>query len=162
MTEKENTEKEANGRTLEALFGLLDDYSDRSIGYGGFFVASIFGMYSLLAVIERNIPGIVWIAIYSLLWLFGGYSMATFGWYLDLTNRITADIRNLSPDFRKKMNEIFKQSEKGVWFWMHRLASWRVRHPKLTIIVLFTYYVIMTCTPFVVVLFWMKSVPLFP
>jgi len=159
---KSNDENERNGRTLEAFLGLLDDYSDRSIGWGGFFVASMFGMYALLSVVGEPVPGIVWIAMYLLLWIFGGYSMANFLWYFDLTNRITAEIRMLSPEFQMKMNEMFEQSEKGIWFWMHKFARWRVVHPRFAIILFFSYYVTMTWLPLVVVLFWMKSVPLFP
>lgn len=162
MTEKADDRNEKNAETLQALLGLLDDYSDRSIGWGGFFVASMFGMFSLLTVLGKPVPGIMWIAIYFMLWVFGGYSMANFGWYLDLANKITAEIRILSPEFQKKMNGIFRQSERGLWSWMHKFAHWRVKHPTFTVILFFTFYAVMGWVPFLVVLFWMRSIPLFP
>jgi len=162
---KKNIEKSDNvqpetSRALEAFLGLLDDYSDRSIGWGGFFIASMFGMYSLVSMVSKPVPGVVWAIVYFLLWIFGGYAMANFVWYFELANNITAEIRLLSPDFDRRLIKMLKRSDKGFWSLLCWFARWRARHPRLTIIILFVFYVCITWLPFLLIL-WIKSIPFY-
>jgi len=158
--EKSDDSEPATNRTLEAFIGLLDDYSDRSIGWGGFFVASMFGMYSLLSIADKLVPGLVWAIVYFFLWIFGGYSMLNFIWYFELANNITDEIRLLSPDFNRRLIEMLKRADKGVWSWLFWFARWRNRNPSLTIILLVTFYISITWLPFFLTL-WIKSIPFF-
>jgi len=151
----------SKSQTLEAFVGLWDDYADRSIGWGGFFVASMFGMYSLLGIIDAKVPGFMWVLVYFLLWGFGAYSLANFLWYFELSNCITEEVRCLCPDFKSKLQIMLNRNKRGFYSLMHSFSRWRERHPKLTSIILFSYYIGITWVPLFVVLFWLKSVPFF-
>ena len=76
-----------NNDTTSRLAALLDFYSDRAVAHASFFVASVFGTFSLLFLV-KNWYSLVLVAMpYSILVLFGIYSLLNFGKYASLAEK---------------------------------------------------------------------------
>lgn len=94
--EKENGKGEKIVRDTELLAtrigALLDFYSDRAVAHASFFVASIFGIVTILAIIQQlgDILS-VWISIplfYAFSYM-GYYTLTRFGYYADISQRLS-------------------------------------------------------------------------
>lgn len=100
--EKENRKDEKIDRDTElptaSIGALLDFYSDRAVAHASFFVASIFGLITLLAVIAQLNNNLKWFSIPLSWWsipLFlvfsyvGYYTLARFGFHADIAQKFS-------------------------------------------------------------------------
>lgn len=107
--------KEKEDRDAELLAtrigGLLDFYSDRAVAHASFFVASIFGLITLLSIIGQLDTGLKWFSIPLFWWsipLFfafsyvGYYTLGRFSYYADISQRLSA---GYYADISRKLGE---------------------------------------------------------
>lgn len=147
---------------------LQDFYSKRAVAHASFFVASIFGLFTVLSFIERVLPSVVTVnqifllplksvgylllyIIYWLIWLFGLYSLYNFGLYstksqhaeVKLAEKQDALIRGeIKNDTKFPKNYLaFKDQDQE-----HKSLSWLKRN-NLAIFVLF--YLLFGLLPFI-------------
>lgn len=87
---------------------LLDFYSDRAVAHASFFVASIFGLVTLLTIIQQLNMHLTWVSIplswYSILLFFafsylGYYTLGRFGFYADMSQKLN--------EYGLKLEEVF-------------------------------------------------------
>jgi hypothetical protein len=126
MTEEpteQKTDKIAN--KIAARSALLDFYSDRAVAFGGFFLASVFGILTMLAIVQgikcsdSNLT-IVFVSLsfvpYLIFALIGYISLRQFVSYARIANQIeggTGEAESLR--FYAQLSEEIKDANKGFW-----------------------------------------------
>jgi len=157
--------------TFKRLSIVQDFFSKRAVAHASFFVASMFGLFTILSLMEKFIDrmpfhGVTWqltwdwnftrflllSSSYVFIWLFGLYSFGNFSYYATLAQRVEEKIA------KNKDNEIINESKKGLggilkWFYDfksgHRQEGsfgWVRRHNT---ILLFILYLLVGSFPFI-------------
>jgi hypothetical protein len=102
------------GLKTARLAAFLDFYSDRATAHASLFVASLFGIFTLLAIVQ-NLSGFgVWasIIIYFALIYAGYFTLVRFGFYADISQRITEGLEQRSTFKNVKWeNKVEKEKE---------------------------------------------------
>jgi len=156
-----------NEDTFKSLSIVQDFFSKRAVAHASFFVASMFGLFTILSFMERDVNRIslAWnwnlrlsllSATYWFIWLFGFYSLGNFGYYATLAQHAEEKIAE------NKDNEIINESKKGLgrilkWFYDfksgHRkegLFGWVRKHNT---IMFFLFYIVIGFFPFISIVF---------
>jgi len=125
--------------TREALGIDADFNSTRAVAHASFFVASVFGLFTILASMERfSLMGKIFLSFtYWFIWLFGLYSFLNFSRYSihaqQAKNRIVGEIEGLMNPLGKD-----KGQEKIIrWFENKRTSSWVHDHDLILFMVLY-------------------------
>jgi len=161
-----------NEDTFKSLSIVQDFFSKRAVAHASFFVASIFGLFTILSFMEKSISRIplsevIWqlawdwnfarlillSSTYWFIWLFGLYSFANFNFYATLAQHAEEKIAE------NKDNEIINESKKGLggilkWFYDFKsgllqkgLSGWIRNHE--TILLSTLYFLLIGLFPFI-------------
>lgn len=102
------------------LSSLLEFYSDRAIAHASFLVACIFGLFTILSVMN-NVFGkfslLVWILLaitYWVLWSFGLYSLLNFGFFATVA-QVSKEMITEGSDLEKDVMEKAKKMKRGIF-----------------------------------------------
>lgn len=98
---------EMDNSDYAALSALLDFYSDRATAHASLFVACVFGLFTILAILEKNI--IILSLAYWFLFGSGLYELLNFGQYAKDADVIK---RYIEIPKEKLVNDIKKQVDK--------------------------------------------------
>ncbi len=74
------------GDKISSLSAILDFYSDRAIAHASFFLASFFGLFTVLQI-QQN-PTLGWAILYWILFLAGLYTLNRFGYYASFAQKL--------------------------------------------------------------------------
>lgn len=123
---------------IQMLSALLDFHSDRAEAHASFFVASLFGLFSVLQVAQNLlnsgvifislwITKAIWLVICWFLFYFGVYSYFKFGYYASYAHMVLLEMRkvvdrNLWINRHKKIE--LRISSTPVW--VHKKLKQRV------------------------------------
>jgi hypothetical protein len=158
--------------TLKRLSTVQDFFSKRAVAHASFFVASIFGLFTILSLMEKFVNrmpfyGIIWqlawdwnfarflllSSSYWFIWLFGLYSFANFGYYATLAQRTEEKIAE------GKEIEIIDETKKKLgrrlsWFYGFKsglsqrgLSGWIRSHGTILLSIL--YFLLIGLFPFI-------------
>jgi hypothetical protein len=98
--EKKKEPKPYVDRNLRAtrLAALLDFYSDRATAHASLFVASLFGLFSVLSIVDQLTGDYIWFSmvIYFLLAYSGYFTLVRFGFYAQIAHLITLGLEEKS------------------------------------------------------------------
>jgi hypothetical protein len=152
--------------TFKRLSIVQDFFSKRAVAHASFFVASIFGLFTILSLMEKFINrmpfyGVIWqlawdwnsarflllSSSYWFIWLFGLYSFANFGYYATLAQKAEEKIvENKDIEIIKESKE--KHGRALNWFYNFKsglqqkgLFGWVRRHNAIMFF-LFYFFVI--------------------
>lgn len=110
---------------LTAKEALLDFYSDRAVAHASFFLASLFGLFTVLAITQNaQVNKWLWLIPYFLLFSLGVYTYSNFCYYAVLADSIRRNIQNEST-INETMKNIGKEIVKGNFYlkWFHILKK---------------------------------------
>jgi hypothetical protein len=93
--DREKQTETTNGDLLATRFdALLDFYSDRAVAHASFLVASIFGLVTMLAIVQQldeNNIAIIWLSsvVFFGISYMGYFALIRFGFYADVAQKLT-------------------------------------------------------------------------
>lgn len=101
--------KDYDDRDVTSLAALLDFYSDRAIAHASFYLASLFGLFTVLQIAQFDYGSqCYWVVPYWVLFFVGFYTLARFNWYATTAQEITGIIRTeiVKEELRKRIDDI--------------------------------------------------------
>ncbi|HLE75770.1 MAG TPA: hypothetical protein VI864_06985 [Candidatus Bathyarchaeia archaeon] len=167
MTDKESKKNEEGEAEIpgDVLSALLDFYSDRASGFASLFVASIFGLVTLSAIIQNYAGGNFWWYIiggfpYIFFVVSGYFTWIRFSYWATMADNIEGDglftpyksqIEKIKSCFKKKGKDqetnlydyLRNEGEKQNKHPIKRLLSWGPSFPIL-------YFVLILCLTIIV------------
>jgi len=106
----EKAKKKLEATDYEALSALLDFHSDRATAHAGFLVACIFGLFTILSLIQGGVVIKFFYSIAYWLLVFGGlYELLNFRDFAGRAQRITHFIRDHKTLLINRLEEKPKQ-----------------------------------------------------
>jgi len=101
---------------IAILSGLLDFYSNRAIAHASFVVAGIFGIYSILSLMNKTSFWLYTLSYIALL-IIDVYSFLNFGYYAELADTIRTKLENrctgrnleITVEDRKRLSLLSRQ-----------------------------------------------------
>jgi len=140
---EEEAEKALRKIQNEPLSAFLDFYSDRATAHASFLVASVFGLFSVLYLIEgeKLITRAILSAVYWILWFGGYFSLFNFNFYAMKAHeiqRMIAQKQLLDHSINTyELEEYFEQQRKKVGLYSSirsRLLKFKSSKLKLPLI----------------------------
>jgi len=107
---KDETYLEMTDVELTAIAGNLAFFSDRAVAFASFLVASIFGVFTLLSLIERNF-WFLYLIPYIPLTLVGDHCLKRFKYYAAISDKIREVISRYSKFHKIKISERTKSGK---------------------------------------------------
>lgn len=117
MPENEGERKAENTNLhIARLAPLLDFYSDRATAHASLFVASIFGILTMLAIVQGLNGFVVWpsIFVYFALTYAGYFTLVRFNFYAGIAHKLNEILENIKftkDDLSKKEEKLFEDLE---------------------------------------------------
>jgi hypothetical protein len=131
---KEETDRIAN--TLTARSAILDFYSDRATSFASFFVASIFGLVTMLTIVQGINQGgaygnpsyygfliVISIVVYIVFAYAGRYIFKRFAHYADIADKLVFEPRVLNEESETIQKSLFNIAELEKLKWRTQLEG---------------------------------------
>ena len=121
----EESVKEPKPSTDDSLLAsrigaLLDFYSDRAVAHASFFVASIFGLVTMSAIVlqlEDKLFAWISIPLFFAFSYLGYFTLVRFGFYADISERLTVGLKR---DETLGETLVFEEEEKTLREYMNK------------------------------------------
>lgn len=138
-------ELKKNDESMSFLLGVLEDYSNRYIGYGGLFAASTFGIYALMSINGYLIPKHIYWLTFCILFFAGLISLIFTFRYVKLTHGITQYVRDNYSNCDTVFEKVIKKYDIQI---LRFLTRYMYMIRPMPLIILIIMYILVTFLPF--------------